>query len=41
MLRANFTGSEVVLGVMFIALVGWLLIEGLSFLIKKLHFILF
>ena len=41
MLRANFTGSEVVLGVMFIALVGWLLIEGFALLIEKLHFIFF
>ena len=41
MLRANFTVAEVVLGVMFIALMGWLFIEGFSLLIQKLHFILF
>jgi hypothetical protein len=41
MLRANLTGSEVVLGVFFIALMGWLLIEGFALLIEKLHFIFF
>ena len=41
MLRANFTGSEVVIGIFFIALMGWLLIEGFTLLIQKLHFIFF